>query len=303
MPDIDPSYASPNIRWALLLTDFPGAEYSFRSALGSDIGVPEHWGGDEEHVIATITFPAHTQRAPIEAAKAVAEALTVDRWTAGRRQKVTLDRSSEEWERVCTIALGRALKRAGYPPNMNELKAVMVWRRRLAEIDAVQGGYAPAGQLTTADADKALAAASAPAEEAAVIDADSVAAAGAEPAPPSPPDPRAETIGKALDADPSAASYVGEVEEMVTSDGMTLDQLVEQVRQAIGRHKRDMQATIRDRLAPFGIAMGSPKTVLEATVHLALIMGIEAEYAAASVAAGEGEEGDGEPFEGEGYGA
>jgi hypothetical protein len=125
MGQISESYASPGLRLGLLLEDHPQASYEFRLATGDDIGVPtEYGGGAKKFCVATIHFGS--DRPSIEAWKPVADKGTPD-----------------DWNILCTKTLGRALKRAGYPDDLHDLKALVLWRQREAEIAAIKAGSLP----------------------------------------------------------------------------------------------------------------------------------------------------------------
>ena len=125
MGQISESYASPGLRLGLLLEDHPQATYEFTLRTGDEIGVPdEYGGGDRKFCVCTITFGP--ERASVEAWKPVSGNGTPD-----------------EWNILCTKTLGRALKRAGYPDDLHDLKALVLWRQREAEIAAIKAGSLP----------------------------------------------------------------------------------------------------------------------------------------------------------------
>lgn len=125
MGQISESYASPGLRLGLLLEDHPEATYDFRLATGKELGVPtEYGGGSKKFCVCVIKFGAG--RADVMAWKPVAGNGTPD-----------------EWNILCTKTLGRALKRAGYPDDLHDLKALVLWRQREAEIAAIKAGSLP----------------------------------------------------------------------------------------------------------------------------------------------------------------
>jgi hypothetical protein len=138
-PQISESYASPGLRLGLLLEDHPDATYTFRMVDGAEIGVPPSYGGDRRFCLCRIEFGAG--RAPVEAWKPVPDKGDPDQWNI-----------------LCTKTLGRALKRAGYPDDLHDLKALVLWRQRDAEIAAIRGGSAQIS-LPSANAIAALPAA------------------------------------------------------------------------------------------------------------------------------------------------
>ncbi len=145
MPELDPRYASPGLRWSLLLEDHPGAQKKFRLGKASEIGdFPAEYGGDVPVCIATI--------------------LTADGRELGMGYKKCPHRGDpDDWNTLCTKTLGRALKAAGYPDHTPDLKAVVLWRQRLIELRRFAAGDAPLS-LGTGDSpmEKALDAASTP---------------------------------------------------------------------------------------------------------------------------------------------
>jgi hypothetical protein len=137
MGQISESYASPGLRLGLLLEDHPGAIYDFDLVTGTEVGIPEAYGGDRKFCLCTIRFPG-PDRADVTAWKPVG--------ASG---------SPDEWNVLCTKTLGRALKRAGYPDDLKDLKALVLWRQRTAEIGAIEAGtaqlaLAPASQQEAA---------------------------------------------------------------------------------------------------------------------------------------------------------
>lgn len=131
MPALPESYASPGLRVGLLLDDHPGAVITYREGTAAECGVPASWGGDQQVVICRIERP---NLPPVDAYKPVE--LRVMR--NGKMVDATLD--PDWWNVQSTKALGRALKRCGYPDDMRDLKALVLWRQRNAEVAATLGG-------------------------------------------------------------------------------------------------------------------------------------------------------------------
>jgi len=128
MAAISEDYASPGLRWGLLLEDQPGATYEFALMQGTEFPVnpiPAEFGGDRNFVVCTITFPASTGKSMVSAYK-----------PAGQ------EGDPETWNVLCTKTLGRALKKAGYPDDLKDLKALLLWRQRTAETQAIMAGSA-----------------------------------------------------------------------------------------------------------------------------------------------------------------
>ena len=144
MPEIPPDYASPLLRWALLLEDYPESTYGF-DCVGYD-GIPEHvrppellretlgLKGDEVFCLAIITFPSDSGKPTAYAWSALSTGVK------GRGGAASPVKTLEQWNTLCTKTLGRALKRAGYPDKLPELKAAILWRRRNAEIALLESG-------------------------------------------------------------------------------------------------------------------------------------------------------------------
>lgn len=140
MAAISPTYASPGLRWGIMLEDHPGAYVEFGLTTGEELGIPPHLlkSPDEPFVTATIHFPPpqqgfgvarEAQRQPVLGYKALNSTINGQ-----------LDHPSDRYNMMCTKALGRALKRAGYPDDKQDLKALVLWRQREAEIGAIAAG-------------------------------------------------------------------------------------------------------------------------------------------------------------------
>lgn len=124
---ISETYASPALRLGLLLEDHPKARVEYALVSGEEAGIPAEYGGSGKFCQATIIFPESTGIAPVVAHK-----------------KAEKPRSSEDpadaWNTMCTKTLGRALKKAGYPDDTKDLKALVLWRQRQVEINAIAAG-------------------------------------------------------------------------------------------------------------------------------------------------------------------
>lgn len=175
MGQISESYASPGLRLGLLLEDHPKATYRFDLVTGNEIGVPDSFGGgSKQFCLCTIEFGA--DRAAVTAWKPVPDKGDPDLWNI-----------------LCTKTLGRALKRAGYPDDLHDLKALVLWRQREAEIAAIKAGTQTLA-LPTANAIAALPSADpmqAALDAAATSDAEAVG-----------PDEVDYETGEIVDADP-----------------------------------------------------------------------------------------------------
>lgn len=131
MPEFRETYASPGLRWGIFVEDHPGAVCVFEERLGLDAGVPENWGGDKAGVTCMIVVDGEV--------------------VAAGWKELEGKKDPENWEKCCTKAQGRALKRAGYPSDTRDLKALVLWRQRKAELAQLQAGYAPK-ELASVDA-------------------------------------------------------------------------------------------------------------------------------------------------------
>lgn len=143
-------YAGPGLRWGLLLEDHPGSWATFETKTGDELNIPDVLGGgDRLYCVATIHFPDGTGRLPVTGFKVI---------PANPEPPNTPNKDghlSDLWQTLCTKALGRAANRAGYPANLPDLKALVVWRQRNHEIAALDSGLATVA-LKAADPGAAL---------------------------------------------------------------------------------------------------------------------------------------------------
>lgn len=121
MAQISPDYASPGLRLGLLLHDHPNAHYDFKQVKGTELGIPANFGGEGDFCLATIHFGD-------------------GRADASAWKPVPPKGDAELWNVLQTKTLGRALKKAGYPDDLRDLKALVLWRQRDAEISAIVSG-------------------------------------------------------------------------------------------------------------------------------------------------------------------
>ena len=128
-------YVSPSVRWGLLKQDYPQAVVEFSHCKGSEIGIPPKFGGDEEYCVASILLRP-TDQLPITGYKPFSDAQT-------RKG----DHSSDAWNVLCTKALGRALKRAGYADTASEMRVLVQYKQRLAEHEAIK--FDTVGEVVT----------------------------------------------------------------------------------------------------------------------------------------------------------
>lgn len=194
---ISATYASPGLRVGLLMEDHPDAVITYRVGTAAECGVPDEWGGAQEVVICRIerggTHPA------IEAYKA--DLLT----DVVKGKRVTREPDPERWAALCTKALGRALKRCGYPDDMTDLRALVLWRQRNAEVAVIGAAPAPTGELGSAPA-----ALESP-EDAATFDA----AGRAEPDETGGDDATDDDVAELVNDDPATEDELAEVREVL----------------------------------------------------------------------------------------
>lgn len=141
---IGPGYASPNLRWGLLLEDYPGATKKIRLVKGNNPllheVLPQGEDGEAgpfdnvDFCVAVITFPAGSGKP---------QAL-------GYKQAETAEvRNADKWNVLSKKTLGRALKDGGYPDNMDELKGLMRWRERTVQIEMLGSAPGPIAAIGT----------------------------------------------------------------------------------------------------------------------------------------------------------
>ena len=137
MANIAEDYVSPSLRWGIFKEDHPDASVDFTSVKGTELGIPKDFGGDEDYCLATIhRYP--NDESPIIGYKPVADA-----------KAVRGDHVSDKWNILCTKALGRAMKRAGYPDTTEDLKLFVLYKQRMAEQEAIREGMAKEDQAPT----------------------------------------------------------------------------------------------------------------------------------------------------------
>lgn len=144
---IPETYVSPTLRKSFLLEDFPGAKDTYQVVKAQDSGIdPLFWDEAKFFVVCTLTIPGHPE--PFVAWKEVPE--TEWRKTPNGRSKVSVVKTPELLRKLQTMALGRALKDAGYPDDSRDFKLLLLWRQRAREISAA---VAPMGELGSGDTD------------------------------------------------------------------------------------------------------------------------------------------------------
>lgn len=169
---ISESYASPGMRHGLFKEDHPLApQPEYTLGRGSEAGVPEAFGGKDEVCVCTLLYGPNEGIAPVISYKE----------TKGT------GKNSEEWNKLCAKALGRALKAAGYPADVYELQAKLAHRTAVAKIAALTSGVL-VSEAKPAPGPDPLEAAAAPSED---YDPDDAPEPHSDPAP-DPPAPEPE---------------------------------------------------------------------------------------------------------------
>tara|TARA_Y100001949_G_scaffold174831_1_gene183178 strand:+ start:508 stop:1290 length:783 start_codon:yes stop_codon:yes gene_type:complete len=128
MAQIAEDYVSPSVRWGVLKQDYPEAVAEFSEMTGAELGIPEKFGGKDDYCVAQILLRP-TDELPIVGYKPLSDAKSNKN-----------DHPSDAWNVLCTKALGRALKRAGYADTAGEMKLIVTYKQRLAEHDAIRSG-------------------------------------------------------------------------------------------------------------------------------------------------------------------
>ena len=128
MPINFDDYISTSLRWSMFKADWPDATVEFTEGTAADAGVPASFSKKDEKVcIATVTrFKGDT---PFIGYKSVSDAK---------------GRDTDSWNVLCSKAMGRALKKAGSPDNMNDLKVLMRFREAIGTAKKVESKNAPA---------------------------------------------------------------------------------------------------------------------------------------------------------------
>lgn len=134
MPINFDDYISTSLRWSMFKADWPDATVEFTEGTAADAGVPASFSKKDEKVcIATVTrFKGDT---PFIGYKAVSDAK---------------GRDTDAWNVLCSKAMGRALKKAGSPDNMNDLKVLMRFREAIGTAKKVEAKAAPQVEAKTA---------------------------------------------------------------------------------------------------------------------------------------------------------
>ena len=112
---IQEGYLSTSLRWALFKTDWPEGEIKFSESSSAELNIPKSFSknADEMFCVAQIT------RFPNDPIVVTAYKSQND---AGKL------RDSDAWHVLCSKAMGRALKKAGYPDTIADLRTMTKYR-------------------------------------------------------------------------------------------------------------------------------------------------------------------------------
>lgn len=168
MPQLKESYAGVGLRHSLFLHDHPTAKAPvFEIVKSAEARIPDSFaagvvvsgngpttGPEFSGEVIRCTLDPGNGQEPYVGYK------EIPNWIPTKSGRQAFVRSPETWQKLCTMALGRTLKRASYPDDTNDLKAIIVWRRRDLELKALAegqplGALAPGPQPTEADIDRA----------------------------------------------------------------------------------------------------------------------------------------------------
>lgn len=111
---IQEGYLSTSVRWALFKSDWPEAEIKFSEATAEEVGVPASFSKNGERFCVATIIRYENDPVKIVAYKSTSGA-----------GKVT---DSDAWHVLCSKAMGRALKKAGYPDTISDLRIMTKYR-------------------------------------------------------------------------------------------------------------------------------------------------------------------------------
>lgn len=128
--EISASYVSPILRWSFAREDRPDRTLDYTVIPVAESGVHPAFVGDTEWFIrATIHTPGEPDA---EGLKAVPK--FESRWVNRVKQQVPAEMDHEALVVLQTKALGRACKALGYPDDLADFRAMVLWRQRNREV-------------------------------------------------------------------------------------------------------------------------------------------------------------------------
>ena len=142
-------YASARLRWGFYKADHPGCPEPILEEADADrlraVGLtppPAGWGDDNVAGFILCTL--------VDANGMVTgrDYKEVPRTEVVRNATRPFVKTPESWRNLCGKALGRALKAAGYPDAIADLRPLLLWRQRLVELELLAGRGEAAGELT-----------------------------------------------------------------------------------------------------------------------------------------------------------
>lgn len=114
MPINYDDYLSTSVRWAMFKADWPDATVDFSEGTAADVSIPATFTKkDEKLCIAKVSRFTGDDRI-ITAFKSQGDVRGV--------------KDTDSWHALCSKAMGRALKKAGYPDTMTDLKILLKFR-------------------------------------------------------------------------------------------------------------------------------------------------------------------------------
>jgi len=114
MPINYDDYLSTSVRWAMFKADWPDATVDFSEGTAADVNIPATFTKkDEKLCIAKVSRFTGDDRI-ITAFKSQGD--------------VRGAKDTDSWHALCSKAMGRALKKAGYPDTMTDLKILLKFR-------------------------------------------------------------------------------------------------------------------------------------------------------------------------------
>lgn len=117
-------YLSTSVRWAMFKADWPDASIEFSESTPSEIGIPSTFSKKDEKICVALVTRYKGDESPIVAYKAESD--------------VRGAKDTDSWHALCSKAMGRAMKKAGYPDTMTDLKILMKFREAKTGVKKVE---------------------------------------------------------------------------------------------------------------------------------------------------------------------
>lgn len=117
-------YLSTSVRWAMFKADWPDASIEFSESTPSEIGIPTTFSKKDEKICVALVTRYKGDESPIVAYKAESD--------------VRGAKDTDSWHALCSKAMGRAMKKAGYPDTMTDLKILMKFREAKTGVKKVE---------------------------------------------------------------------------------------------------------------------------------------------------------------------